>query len=164
VANPRVKNIDDHISMRLTREADRDVLLNWRNNPSVVQFTRSRVAISPEEHAGWFEKRLKNLKVEPIFILTFDETPIGMTRLDLLDLEGKGYEISILVDALFQKAGFGKTALLQTCAFAKNALSAAYVRAEIHSGNLASIGLFTKLGFVEKSKVDDSISSYDLTS
>jgi RimJ/RimL family protein N-acetyltransferase len=163
VANPRVENVDDRISMRLTREADRDVLLKWRNNPRVVQFTRSRVAISPEEHAGWFEKRLKNLEVEPIFIFSLDETPIGMTRLDLLDLKGKGYKISILVDELFQKAGFGKRALLQTCVFGMNALSAAYIRAEIHSENLTSIRLFTKLGFIEKSKVDDSFSSYDLT-
>ena len=129
----RVENAYDRISMRLTREADRDVLLSWRNNPSVVQFTRSRVAISPEEHAVWFEKRLKNLVVEPIFIFTLDETPIGMTRLDLLDLKGKGYEVSILVDELFQKAGFGKIALFQTCIFGKNTLSASYIRAEIHN-------------------------------
>jgi RimJ/RimL family protein N-acetyltransferase len=103
------------------------------------------------------------LKVEPIFILTFDETPIGMTRLDLLDLKDKSYKISILVDELFQKAGLGKRALLQTCAFGINALSATYIRAEIHSENLASIRLFTKLGFIEKSKVDDGFSSYDLT-
>ena len=86
-----------------------------------------------------------------------------MTRLDLLDLEGKGYEVSILVDEHFQKAGFGKIALLQTCIFGKNKLSATYIRAEIHSENLASIRLFTTLGFVEKSIVDDGFLSYDLT-
>lgn len=149
--------------MRLAREVDRDVLLNWRNNPSVVQFTRSRVVISPAEHARWFEKRLKNLEAEPIFIFTQDESPIGMTRLDLLDSEYKGYEISILVDELFQKAGLGKRALLQTCEFAMNELSAKYIRAEIDNKNVASIRLFTKMGFVEKSTVDDNFSSYEFT-
>lgn len=149
--------------MRLVRQADRDVLLNWRNNPSVVQFTRSRVAISPDEHARWFEKRLQNLEVEPIFIFTLDETPIAMTRLDLLVSESGVYEISILVDALFQNIGLGKRALLQTCDFGINTLSATCIRAEIHDKNLASIKLFTGMGFVQKSKVDDNFSSYDLT-
>ncbi len=149
--------------MRLVRETDKNILLKWRNNRKVIQFTRSGVAISPDIHARWFETRLKNLEIEPIFIFTIDETPIGMTRLDLLDPLKNGYEVSILIDENFQEIGVGKRALLQTCEFGLNTLSARYIRAEIHNENLPSIKLFTKMGFVEKSKVDGSFSSYDLT-
>jgi len=163
VPNPRREIIDDRLLMRLARETDKDALLNWRNNPGVVQFTRTQASISIDAHAHWFKERLRILNLEPIFIFTLDETPIGMTRLDRIESERNGYEVSILVDEQFQNAGVGKLILLRTCEFGKDGLSATFIRAEIHNKNLASIKLFTKLGFVEKSKVDDNFSSYDFS-
>lgn len=152
---------DDQLLMRLAGKDDKDPLLTWRNNPNVVPFTRTQAAISPEEHAHWFEKRLHDLNTEPILIFTLSGARIGMTRLDLIDPASKGYEISILVDESYQNAGFGKRMLLQTCELAMNEFSATFIRADIHEENRASVKLFTNLGFTKKSKHNDAFSSYE---
>lgn len=148
--------------MRLAREADKEALLNWRNNPNIMQFTRTKTAIPMGEHEIWFQGRLKILEREPIWIFTSGETRIGMTRLDLIDPIEKGFEVSILVDENYQNAGFGKKMLFRTCAFALDRLAAEYIRAEIHYENQASINLFSKLGFIKRSTNDEEFSTYDL--
>lgn len=148
--------------MRLARESDKETLLNWRNNPNVMRFTRTRTAIPMGEHEIWFERRLKVLEQEPIWIFTRGEARIGMTRLDLIDPAEKGFEVSILVDDNYQNAGIGKKMLFQTCDFALDRLAAKYIRAEIHNENQASIKLFSKIGFTKRSTNPEEFSSYDL--
>ena len=148
--------------MRLARESDKEALLNWRNNPNVMRFTRTKTAIPMGEHEIWFERRLKMLEQEPIWIFTSREARIGMTRLDLIDPVEKEFEVSILVDENYQNAGFGKKMLFRTCDFALNQLVAKCIRAEIHIENQASINLFSKLGFIKQSINDEEFFTYDL--
>lgn len=155
---------DDRLLLRLASIDDRDDLLNWRNNPRVVMFTRIQSTISAQEHNYWLTNRLTVLDTEPILIFTKGRNKVGMTRLDFIDSQERTYEISIVVDERYQNQGLGKSMLRRSCEFAMTELSTTNIQAVIHKDNLSSIHLFCNLGFEINSQEDDSFYVYRLES
>lgn len=145
------------ISVRLARESDKERLLSWRNNPAVSKFARTKSIITNQDHIRWFEHRLNTINEEPIFIFNIDAVAIGMTRLDFICDEPKTFEVSILLDQLFQKTGHGKRILAYTCETAINDYLASVIQASIHKDNVISQKLFLNSGFAE---VEDSAASF----
>lgn len=150
------------VSVRLVCETDKEILFHWRNNPDVKQFVRSKATITTEMHNQWFEKRMTVRDREPIFIFSLGNVPLGMTRLDLLEIQPKCYEISILVDERFHNSGHGRRMLQYTCEAAVRQYSASIIQAIIHKENVASLNLFLKMHFSKKSDIDANFSIFEL--
>lgn len=78
--------------LRPARYSDRDLILPWRNHPSVRAVSLTTHEIKPEEHARWWDKRWQS-----VLIYEDDEgTPAGVVIFDgntwsfYLDVVGLG--------------------------------------------------------------------------
>jgi RimJ/RimL family protein N-acetyltransferase len=64
--------------LRPAAYADRDLILPWRNHPSVRAVSLTTHEIKPEEHARWWEKRWRD-----VLIYSDDQgTPAGVVIFD----------------------------------------------------------------------------------
>lgn len=137
------------LSRRLINKNDATILLDWRNNIKVVQFSKSARPIEVNEHENWFLERLSNIDTQPIFLFELNSIPVGTTRLDpmFMNEDKYTYEISVLVDPLFQNRGIGLEIIQSTLSYAASNLFAHKIIAIIHKENLKSINLFSKTGF-----------------
>ena len=132
--------------MRPAIKADSHRLLRWSNHVSARQYSRNSEVIDPDVHEEWFDKRLSPTESESrILIFMCSDMFIGMTRIDSLG-EGSG-EISIVVDPALQGKGFGSKVLRQSIEYAFVEMKYFELLASIHTGNSASISLFSKFGF-----------------
>jgi len=146
-------SISKELSYRYAIADDNHQLLIWRNNPNVRRFSRNSELIEGDTHNKWLAARLLEIRNQPLLVFLFEQTPIGMVRLDAkTDLE-KIFEISVLVDESFQKRGFATSMITQALEIAKNDLLSTEIRAIIHKENTQSIRLFNNLKFV---KIQDS--------
>jgi hypothetical protein len=77
--------------LRPATDADRDLILGWRNHPSVRAVSLTTHVISAEEHARWWASRRQNVLIfqdetGPAGVVIFD----GTTWSFYLDVEGLG--------------------------------------------------------------------------
>ena len=133
--------------IRYATISDCDLLLNWRNDENVRQFSKSSNVITKEVHLAWLKNRLERLEDEPLFILEIDGEPTGTARLDLFLENERGYEVSILIDPKFHRLGYAKVLLAKICDFALLELMAKQIVASVHVYNVNSKGLFESAGF-----------------
>jgi RimJ/RimL family protein N-acetyltransferase len=145
---------------RYANSDDNLLILSWRNNPKVRKYSRSREKIKQDTHDIWFNARLTKMDLEPIFIFSFQGRNLGMIRLDRVSKSSSSFEISILVDEVFQKRGFASLMVSQILLLARNNFAATELVANIHLQNLPSIQLFTKLDFHKTSKIDGKFEEY----
>ncbi|MFD0518691.1 GNAT family N-acetyltransferase [Paractinoplanes durhamensis] len=77
--------------LRPAAYAERDLILPWRNHPSVRAVSMTTHEIRPEEHAAWWEKNWQN-----VLIYEDEGTPAGVVIFNgetwsfYLDVEGLG--------------------------------------------------------------------------
>ncbi|GGK97965.1 GNAT family N-acetyltransferase [Mangrovihabitans endophyticus] len=70
--------------LRAAAEADRDVVLAWRNHPEVRSVSFTTHVITPDEHAGWWQRALDDPQRH---VLIFEDggVPAGVVTIDLRD-------------------------------------------------------------------------------
>ena len=135
----------------VTRE-DSEVLLNWRNLPSVREFSKSPNEIEVATHEKWLLGRISNpLLNEFFFIIEQAGSSAGTVRADLVR-EGV-FEISIIVDSYYRGRGIAEEAINLLLQQLKEKYPNSEILADVHKDNLASINLFKKLGFEEFGQV-----------
>jgi len=121
-------------------------VLSWRNDPLVYVWNRVNRPISLQEHLSWFENRQSRIESEPIFSYHHNRNLIGVARLDFLS--ELNYEVSLIVNPLFQGNGYGKQILADVCRHFSNCYpKQSRLIAVIHLHNLRSQHLFKALGF-----------------
>ncbi len=77
--------------LRPAVDSDRDLILGWRNHPSVRAVSLTTHVIAPDEHARWWASRRQNVLIYhdetgPAGVVIFD----GTTWSYYLDVEGLG--------------------------------------------------------------------------
>ena len=77
--------------LRPATDADRDLMLPWRNHPEVRSVSLTQHEIRPEEHAGWW-KKTKSDPTRAVLIYERDGVPSGVVSFFDLDAEaGSGW-------------------------------------------------------------------------
>lgn len=120
--------------------------LCWRNDPLVYVWNRTDRHIGLQEHLSWFMDRQNRIKDEPIFSYHDADNLIGIARLD--KLSDLNYEISLIVNPIFQGKGYGKQILIDVCQYFSTQYPKQYrLNAVIHYQNLRSQQLFQEHQF-----------------
>jgi len=153
---------ENSLSFRYANSEDNLLILSWRNNLKVRKYSRSREKIEQDIHDIWFKARLTKIDLEPIFIFSFQSRDLGMIRLDRVGKSLSSFEISILVDEVFQDRGFASLMVSQILLLARNNFAATELVANIHQQNLPSVQLFTKLDFHKTSNIDGEFEEYKI--
>ena len=135
------------ITQRTATLGDAAVLLTWRNDPSVREFSLHSEVISGDEHLEWLTARLERVQFEPFFLFSVDNKAIGMSRLDVISRTVNTFEISISVDPNQTSNGVGTRILNMTCEIFSSLHPDSSIVANVHYHNVVSQKLFTRAGF-----------------
>ena len=133
--------------------SDIDILLEWKNEPSVRQSAFNSAVVSYDEHKAWFCSALKNPDIK-IFILEKDGEPVGQVR---LNRSGRVGLIDYSVDKKFRGNGFGKQLIRMIENEVAQSCFVDSLKAEVKKDNLPSCAVFRNLGYTESEEKDSFV-------
>ncbi|MDD5217752.1 MAG: GNAT family N-acetyltransferase [Candidatus Omnitrophica bacterium] len=133
------------IKLRSAKPEDSFDLWRWKNDP----VTRLSAIATPKRipwktHQRWFLESLKD-RSRKIYMAVWQGHRIGMIRFD--DPEKDWVELSININPVFRKQGFGTGLLKTACRLLGRKCPGCLQKAVIKTGNLASERLFASAGF-----------------
>lgn len=103
--------------------------------------------ISFEEHTIWFENVMKNNKIL-FYITKIDNSPLGVSRFDLINSKYNSYEISINLSPFFRGKNLSKFHLISSLKrLNKDIPGNKKIIANIKKENIKSNSLFANIGF-----------------
>jgi len=138
-----------NITVRDASIGDSLKILTWRNHPIARKFSLNSSPILQSEHDSWFEERLKLINTQPFWIFTENGSDIGYVRLEDSRDFLNSFEISININPIFQKLGFGSQILKYSLSQTFRKFPFKKIIARIDSNNLGSISIFQKEKFYE---------------
>ena len=141
-----------NITVRDISIGDSPKILAWRNHPTARKFSLNSLPILQSEHDSWFAKRLKLINTQPFWIFTENGKDIGYVRLEDSKEYLNSLEISININPIFQKKGFGSQILNYSLSLAFKKFPFKKIIARVDSTNVSSISLFQKENFYEISE------------
>ena len=117
---------------------DWEVLLEWRNEKITRQNFFHTGSISPDKHKKWLRDSL-SMEGRTIFILEYNETPVGTIREDIRKEE---FELSFTIDPKYRGKKIGQI-MMSLYLFDRKGLFLCEVKKE----NIPSIKMIEKFGF-----------------
>lgn len=135
------------LTLRRVGEADRTVLLSWRNDADARRNSRQTAVVSEGEHNRWFAHSLTN----PNRIMLMGEMNgevCGTIRFDLDDVNSDLWRVSIVINPVFRGKGLGRALLDRGCTEMEAIETPRAFIAEIRLDNHASRRIFERCGFV----------------
>lgn len=117
-----------------------------RNDTRVLQWFHSDEGTTYLRHSIWFAKRFI-FRRNSTLIACIENQPVGICYLSNDSKKGVCF-LSVNVSISFRGNGVGKQLLVRAIEVAKG-IGIKELKASIHGKNLASLGLFEQLGFVQ---------------
>lgn len=152
-------NDDSLIIIKATTDHSIDIW-SWRNDPMTRSMFRSPDLVAWDDHAKWFESSLVNPK-RFIYVALMNGRPVGMVRFDAVSLAEGRFETSINVAPAERRSGIGRKLLTDSIRALTNEISCVKeILAEVKSTNPASNALFTSVGFLLQSPVEEGYNNY----
>ncbi len=141
----------DSLTLRAATMDDAELLLAWRNEPSIRAFFFDANPVGMASHREWLEHKLGSPDHHH-WIGMLDGAPIGSIR---FDVEEDQAVISIIIAPPFQRRGFAAQLLARgEAALKSRRADVKMLVAEVLRGNLASRRLFLKAGFAAVAETD----------
>ena len=145
-------NMESRYNLRTWREADCQMIFDWRMSPEVRSKSFNNQKFSYESHKSWFQKFMEN-KLSFGFILEVDNNPVAQIRFDKTKIEGY-YNISIFTAPNNSGKGYGSRILSMACKDENILKTAKYFVAEVFDDNIPSKKIFFKNGFEVTGETD----------
>ena len=134
--------------LRKANIMDKDITYKWINDPLIRKYSYNKSKVLFEDHCKWFKNKLESNDSE-YYILEIDKMPIGSIRFDELSTS-KG-KIDYLIDTSHTGKGMGSMILREgLLMIEKNYPELKSIYGLVFKENIASIKIFTKLGFKEE--------------
>lgn len=130
------------VSLRLATMEDSDAVYGWQTAPGARRWSRNPEPPTPQEHEAWMRDIL-SVSDRVLLVIQVNDMPSGTLRLDWCE-EGGYAEVSVIVARETSCRGVGTAAVT----LGMRLLDGVRVLAEVHPGNIASMRLFHKVGFV----------------
>jgi UDP-2,4-diacetamido-2,4,6-trideoxy-beta-L-altropyranose hydrolase len=132
------------VEVRAAEASDCDRVWSWRNDPDTRKWSNDQRSIAVEDHRNWFAGAL-NDEQRMLLIGQDARGSVGFVRFDLAGTEAA---VSIFLAPARRGEGLGRNLLAQAIRrLTVDQPLTSTVRAQVVSGNLASIRLFESLGF-----------------
>ena len=151
VAEAIIPSSTESVHLRQAELKDMGLFFQWRNEPTVREFSFSNAPIPWNVHREWFTRKIADQTCE-LAVAKAGGLPVGQFR---LDYAGSEAVLSYSLDPVVRGRGWGKW--LVAAAMEAVSQRAAIVRAEVRSNNAASRRIFTALGFSEDAEDDGRV-------
>lgn len=139
--------METNVTIRPITEADTDMIVKWRNAPSVMEHFIYRTPLTAEGHLNWFYNRVQTGEVAQFMILD-GETGVGSVYLRDIDMDNKKCEYGIFIgEDSCRGKGVGTAAakLALDYAFGELGLNRVFLR--VFADNIRAIKSYEKAGF-----------------
>lgn len=140
------------LTVRPAADADAAVLLEWRNDPETLRWSRGHQPVAEPVHRAWLAASARN-QDRLLLIVERAGTPLGTVRFDRV--EDEVWEVSITVAPGHRGHGLAPRLL----ALGEGALHArtpvTTVLANVHEDNAASLSLFRRAGYTPANRPAD---------
>jgi UDP-2,4-diacetamido-2,4,6-trideoxy-beta-L-altropyranose hydrolase len=140
---PNPVNGEPLLTLRNAVMDDADLILAWQKHPKTRLYSNNSTAPDRPMHIDWMKGQLSKV-TDFMWVIVKNERPAGVLRLNYQE-NFSGYLISILVDPEQYRQRVGYNAL----SLVKKTLPFSRFYAQIHTGNIASLSMFLKLGFTK---------------
>lgn len=126
-----------------------NIIRGWRNNPSVMAWTRQNDLINQLSHERWYKRQSFDPTCKMYLLVDDKQSPIGVCGLTSIDLINRRAEFSLYIEPGSQNLGYGKEALYLLCYHGFCSYPLHIIWGESFAGNPA-INIFRKLGFKDE--------------
>jgi RimJ/RimL family protein N-acetyltransferase len=130
--------------VRPVSAADRDILLEWANDPATRSNSFTPDAISAADHERWFARRLADPDTRIWILEGRSGVPVAQVR---YERAGLAAEVGISVSRAERGKGHGTAILIATADLAARELGVRELVALVLPGNPASMRIFEKAGY-----------------
>ena len=147
------------VTLRPITDADTDLIVKWRNTPSVVQNFIFRQTFTPEMHRSWLATKVATGQVVQYIILdNADGKPVGSVYYRDIDNHNRSAEYGIFIgEEEYLGRGFGtETARLFT-RFGLDVLKLHRISLRVLDGNEIARRSYEKAGFVTEGIFRDMV-------
>lgn len=138
-----------NLVFRAIEESDLPLMVKWRNDPLNNYYFYEHEPLSMPMQKMWFEKYLKGIDTDKIFIIDEKSTKntIGMVSIYHIDWRNRKAEWGrIFLEENFRGKGYGKEIDLTMQRYAFETLNLNKLYREAFSFNELAIGLYEKMG------------------
>lgn len=132
--------------LRKIEEADLELMLTWRNHPSIRQSMFSQVLIQPEQHRVWFRRQAQKDDCLWLIYETHENRPTGIVYFTDMDRAPKNAFWGFYA-APEAQPGTGTRMALEAIDLYFNELGFHKLNAEVLETNERSLRFHRKLGF-----------------
>lgn len=133
-------------SLRLMTEADRDLVLEWRNRPEVRHYMYTCREITAEEHRRWFDEATRDAARRLLMSVNEDDSPIGVVTFSGIDFASKVATWGLYTGPA-AAPGSGSQMGLLALSYAFGPLGLEKLNSEVLDFNTRSLDFHRKLGF-----------------
>ncbi|MBN1765536.1 MAG: GNAT family N-acetyltransferase [Sedimentisphaerales bacterium] len=148
------------VQLRLMRENDLELRVNWFNDPEVSKTLILSEPITLESTSKWYQKAKEDATRLDLMILTLDEIPIGVTGFRKIDRGSKSACAYIVIGAKdYWGKGIMYEALKMLIEYGFNSMNLQKMWGDVRLTNVASIVTLKKLGFhIERTAGEEACS------
>jgi len=155
MGRPRSLKTKRHLVLRPATAADADLLLDWRNDPDTVRFSRSGRPVTEVEHAAWLADGLTT-SARRTWIGQVGSEPVGQVR---VDASARGWEVALIVAPSHRGKGLSRLILEGLLEAAPELGAGGTLWADVKADNPRSIRAFESVGF-HRAAMDDGLLSF----
>lgn len=141
--------------LRPMTDCDLELVLAWRNHPSIRKNMYTQHEITPDEHRGWWN-RIKNSPTFRLYIYEQDGEPKGYVAFSDI-ARGAGTATWGFYTSPDAAKGIGSLMTLAAMDVAFGSLGLRKLNAEVIGCNAASIGLHESFGFLHEGLFRDNV-------
>lgn len=128
--------------------SDLILLKMWRNSSDIFPYNTQYSLLNMENQKKWFSEQKKSNE-NKMFMVIFNNQPIGICGLIHFDHENKNADVAIIIgETQFHGQGIGKNVLLKLITYGFKKLNLNRIGAEIFEYNKISENLFCNLNFI----------------
>jgi UDP-4-amino-4,6-dideoxy-N-acetyl-beta-L-altrosamine N-acetyltransferase len=136
------------ISLRKITKEDLKILLKWRNTESIWKNNTQFVLLNSKDQIKWYNEINQKKSNRVMFIINYNQKPIGVCGLIHLNKVKKSADIAIIIgETKFQNKGIGKKCLKQLLEYGFIKLDMHRITAEVLEFNINSREFFYKMNF-----------------
>jgi len=137
----------NNILLRPLQIIDLDFLFKVENNPDNWRYGTENILYTKEDLKNYIANAKQDITNfgQFRFVIDWQNTPIGF--IDLFDYTINSAGVGVIIAKNYRRRGFGKEALKLLSIYSFETLKLKKLKCKIEKDNLASIKLFTTIGF-----------------
>lgn len=139
--------------LRPMTHGDIDLVLGWRNHPTVSRYMYTRRLITVQEHREWFERASQCCR-RHLLIYEQDMTPVGFVNINVVDEPGRRAKWGFYL-APDAPPGSGQNLGQTTLIYAFETLSLHKLYGEVLADNSRSVRFHERHGFHHEATLRD---------